>query len=223
MKNNDNAIPEQDVTLHTDMPDAQDIKDEAGTSDMPNAQGDTAPCANDTPCADCANKPCTACEAECDADTPSGDGDDEKPADPLAELVALILEKENKYMRLAAEYDNFRKRTAKERESLTGFIVRDTAAKFLPVLDSLNLAIAQGGDEATAAGLVLIDRSMTAVLTSIGIEEITDTDTFDPNLHNAVMHIDDPSLPENSVVEVLQKGYKYNDIVIRHAMVKVAN
>ncbi|HWP79063.1 MAG TPA: nucleotide exchange factor GrpE [Candidatus Acidoferrum sp.] len=136
-----------------------------------------------------------------------------------AQLAAL----DDKYMRLAAEYDNFRKRTAKEREALTGFVVRDTAAKFLPVLDSLNIAISGGGNEAVTAGLTLVSRAICDVLTSVGIEEIETAGTFDPNLHNAVVHIDDPALPENSVVEVLQKGYKYKDIVIRHAMVKVAN
>ncbi|MPM50557.1 Protein GrpE [bioreactor metagenome] len=138
----------------------------------------------------------------------------------LKEQLAAL---DDKYMRLAAEYDNFRKRTAKERDALTGFVVRDTAAKFLPVLDSLNIAISGGGDEAVTAGLTLVSRSISDVLTSVGIEEIEASGTFDPNMHHAIVHIDDPTLPENSVVEVLQKGYKYKDIVIRHAMVKVAN
>ncbi len=150
--------------------------------------------------------------------------------DTIAELECRLAAQEDqlvslddKYKRLAAEYDNFRKRTAKERDALTGFVVRDTAAKFLPVLDSLNIAISQGGSEAVTAGLSMVARSICDVLTSVGIEEIEATDTFDPNLHHAIVHIDDPTLPENSVVEILQKGYKYKDIVIRHAMVKVAN
>jgi len=154
----------------------------------------------------------------------------EEMTDPSVDFKAQISELrdqldalDDKYKRLAAEYDNFRKRTAKERESLTGFVVRDTAAKFLPVLDSLNIAISGGGNEAVTAGLTLVARSIGDVLTSVGIEEIEASGTFDPNMHHAIVHIDDPALPENSVVEVLQKGYKYKDIVIRHAMVKVAN
>ena len=80
-----------------------------------------------------------------------------------------------------------------------------------------------GGNEAVTAGLSLVARSIGDVLTSVGIEEIEASGVFDPNMHHAIVHIDDPTLPENSIAEVLQKGYKYKDIVIRHAMVKVAN
>ena len=166
----------------------------------------------------------TGAQAKVPEETP------QEVVDPTAEYKAQaaglkeqLSALEDKYMRLAAEYDNFRKRTAKERDALTAFVVRDTAAKFLPVLDSLNIAISGGGNEAVTAGLTLVARSISDVLTSVGIEEIEASGTFDPNMHHAIVHIDDPTLPENSVVEILQKGYKYKDIVIRHAMVKVAN
>jgi molecular chaperone GrpE len=161
-------------------------------------------------------------EAEAKAPQESADSTAEYRAqvDDLKDQLAAL---DDKYKRLAAEYDNFRKRTAKERDALTGFVVRDTAAKFLPVLDSLNIAISGGGNEAVTAGLSLVARSIGDVLTSVGIEEIEASGAFDPNMHHAIVHIDDPTLPENSVAEVLQKGYKYKDIVIRHAMVKVAN
>ncbi|MBQ2697316.1 MAG: nucleotide exchange factor GrpE, partial [Clostridia bacterium] len=141
----------------------------------------------------------------------------EQPAVPTAE--EQLAELNDRYMRLAAEYDNFRKRTARERESLTAFVVCDTAARFLPVIDSLQLAEAHknGKPEDILAGLDKVLEALTTTLKSIGLEEIDTSGEFDPNWHNAVMHVEDESLPANAIAEVFQKGYKYQDKVVRHA------
>ena len=140
-------------------------------------------------------------------------------------LAKLVSDGNDKYLRLAAEYDNFRKRTARERESLTAFVVSETVQKFLPVLDSLQLADAHrdGNPEDILAGLDKVLEALNATLASLGLTEIDTSGEFDPNLHNAVMHVEDESLPKNSIVEVFQKGYLYQGKVVRHAMVKVAN
>ena len=129
--------------------------------------------------------------------------------DPLMEeLEALkteLDEKESKYLRLAAEYDNFRKRSQKEKESIYADAKSDAVLAFLPVYDNL-------------------DRALKQVLTKLGIEEIPALgQPFDPALHNAVMHVEDESAGENTVVEVFQTGFKLGEKVIRFAMVKVAN
>ena len=101
----------------------------------------------------------------------------------------------------------------------------ETVQKFLPVLDSLQLADAHrdGNPEDILAGLDKVLEALNATLTSLGLTEIDTSGEFDPNLHNAVMHVEDESLPKNSIVEVFQKGYLYQGKVVRHAMVKVAN
>ena len=148
-----------------------------------------------------------------------------QPEPEQPSLEQQLAEQNDKYMRLAAEYDNFRKRTARERESLTAFVVSETVQKFLPVLDSLQLADAHrdGNPEDILAGLDKVLEALNATLTSLGLTEIDASGEFDPNLHNAVMHVEDESLPKNSIVEVFQKGYLYQGKVVRHAMVKVAN
>ena len=147
--------------------------------------------------------------------TPEESGVAVQPEPEQPSLEQQLAEQNDKYMRLAAEYDNFRKRTARERESLTAFVVSETVQKFLPVLDSLQLA------DAHREGKVL--EALNATLASLGLTEIDTSGEFDPNLHNAVMHVEDESLPKNSIVEVFQKGYLYQGKVVRHAMVKVAN
>lgn len=137
----------------------------------------------------------------------------------------LIKEEKEKYLRLCAEYDNFRKRSQKERESLYADIKADTLLKFLPVYDNLERALAQStADEAYRKGVEMIMTQFNTTLEKLGITEIEALGkTFDPNMHNAVMHIEDENFGENEVVEVFQKGFKLNDKVIRFAMVKVAN
>ena len=146
----------------------------------------------------------------------------EAPADPLAEQLA---QQEDKYLRLAAEYDNFRKRTAKEKESIWTEVKANTAAAFLPVYDNLERAIKQEtADEAYKKGVEMTMNQLKEVFSKLGIEEIPALgEQFDPNLHNAVMHIDDENLGENVVAQVFQAGFRCGEKVIRFAMVQVAN
>ncbi len=137
------------------------------------------------------------------------------------ELAAL----NDKYLRLCAEYDNFRRRSQKEKEALYGGIKADTAVQFLPVYDNLERALNQStDDEAYRKGVEMIMNQFCATLEKLGISPIDCLgQTFDPSLHNAVMHVEDESKGENEIVEVFQKGFKMGEKVIRFAMVKVAN
>ena len=158
---------------------------------------------------------------------------EEVPEEPVQEteqtpeetLQAAIREQEDKYLRLLAEYDNYRKRSQKEKENAWTSAKADTAKEFLPVYDNLERALKQEtADEAYAKGVQMIMTQLKNVLEKLGIEEIpAQGETFDPNVHNAVMHIDDEELGENVVAEVFQAGFRIGDKVIRHAMVKVAN
>ena len=137
----------------------------------------------------------------------------------------LIKEEKEKYLRLAAEYDNFRKRSQKERDSLYNDIKADTLLKFLPVYDNLERALKQAtADEAYRKSVEMIMTQFTTTMEKLGVTEIEAAgQKFDPTIHNAVMHVEDESFGENEVVEVFQKGFKLNNKVIRFAMVKVAN
>ena len=152
---------------------------------------------------------------------------EEQAAEPTPEeaLQASLREQEDKYLRLLAEYDNYRKRSQKEKENAWTTAKADTAKEFLPVYDNLERALKQETtDEAYAKGVLMIMTQLKTVLEKLGIEEIPALgETFDPNFHNAVMHMEDESLGENTVAEVFQTGFKIGDKVIRHAMVKVAN
>lgn len=127
-------------------------------------------------------------------------------------------------LRTTAEYDNYRKRTQREKTELYTSVAADTVGKMLPVLDSIESALACGAADAEklAGGLELIAKQMNKSLSDIGVTEV-ETESFDPNMHDAVMHIEDESLPENAVTDVFRKGYKLGDTVIRPATVKVAN
>jgi molecular chaperone GrpE len=140
------------------------------------------------------------------------------------------LEKENaelndRYLRVCAEYDNFRRRSQKEREALYADIKADTITKFLPVYDNLERALKQGTeDEAYRKGVEMIMNQFNATMEKLGVTEIDCLgQKFDPTLHNAVMHVDDPEKGENEIVDVFQKGFMIGDKVVRFAMVKVAN
>ena len=136
-----------------------------------------------------------------------------------------LLEAKDKLLRLAAEYDNFRKRTAREREVMYGTVVADTISMFLPVLDNLQRAeTAPTSDPAYAQGIAMITKQFTDILAKAGVEEIEAIGKpFDSELHNAVMHEEREGAGESEVVEVFQKGYKTASRVIRHSVVKVAN
>ena len=143
----------------------------------------------------------------------------------LEQAKTALAAQEDKYLRLAAEYDNYRKRTAKEKEALWTDVKADTAAAFLPVYDNLERAVNQPtADEAYKKGVEMTMNQLKEVLSKLGITEIPALgQPFDPNLHNAVMHIDDENLGENEVAEVFQAGFQCGEKVIRFAMVKVAN
>ena len=124
-----------------------------------------------------------------------------------------------------AEFDNFRKRTEKEKSSMYIIGAKDIIEKILPVVDNFErgLAQAQEGD-AFADGMKKIYKQLTTTLESLGVEPIEAVDKeFNPDLHNAVMHVEDESVGDNIIVEELQKGYTYKGFVVRHSMVKVAN
>lgn len=142
----------------------------------------------------------------------------------LSELEASIAERDDKYLRLCAEYDNFRRRSAKEREGVYSDAYADAINALLPVLDNLGRAVGCEDAKALADGLALILKSFDEGLAKLGVEEIKAVgETFNPDRHYAVMHVDDENYGENEVVEVLQKGYVRGDKVIRYAVVKVAN
>lgn len=132
---------------------------------------------------------------------------------------------DDKYLRLAAEYDNYRKRTAKEKETLWTSAKADTVAAFLPVYDNLERAMKQDTtDEAYKKGVEMTMNQLKEVLSKLGVTEIPALgEPFDPNLHNAVMHIDDENFGENIISQVFQAGFQCGDKVIRFAMVQVAN
>lgn len=143
----------------------------------------------------------------------------------VAELEEKLKECEDRYLRVLAEYDNFRKRSAKEKDSLYADACADSLKELLPVLDTLErAAVAEGDAEKLHVGIEMTLKCFTDALTKLKVTEMDCLGkTFDPNLQNAVMHIDDESCGENEVVEVLMKGYERDGRVIRHAMVKVAN
>ncbi len=146
-------------------------------------------------------------------------------ADAMQALQDALKEKDDQYLRLLAEYDNYRKRSQKEKEERWISAKSDTTKAFFPVYDNLERALKQEtSDEAYAKGVQMIMTQLQEVLEKLGVQEIAALgQPFDPQLHNAVMHIDDEAVGENEVVEVFQTGFKIGDKVVRHAMVKVAN
>lgn len=129
------------------------------------------------------------------------------------------------YLRLAAEFDNFRKRTIKEKDASYGNGKADAVAKLLPVYDNLERALNQPtADEAFKKGVEMTMNELVKILTSLGVEIFGAVgDGFDPEKHNAIMHTENPDLGENTVSMVFQKGFKLGDKVVRFAMVQVAN
>ena len=129
------------------------------------------------------------------------------------------------HLRLAAEYDNFRKRTIKEKEASYGNGKADAVAKMLPVYDNLERALNQETtDAAFKKGVEMTMAELVKIFTALGVEIFGNVgDQFDPNLHNAVMHIENEEMEENSISAVFQKGFKIGDKVVRFAMVQVAN
>ena len=142
----------------------------------------------------------------------------------LEAKAAELAELNDKYLRLAAEYDNFRRRSAKERDNIYGDAFEEALSAFLPVVDNLERAARYADGESVAKGVEMVLRSVSDTMARLGITEIeAEGKEFDPQLHTAVMHVEDEQYGESEVVEVLQKGYTRGDRVLRYAMVKVAN
>lgn len=144
----------------------------------------------------------------------------------LSALQAQYDELNDRYLRMAAEYDNFRKRSRAERDSVHAEAVAYAVKALLATVDNLSRALAQPTEDAAyKQGIEMTYNQMMESFQSLGVTEIVSEPgtAFDPNLHNAVMHIDDDSFGENVIAEVFQKGFQLGDKVIRHAMVKVAN
>ncbi len=130
----------------------------------------------------------------------------------------------DKYLRMIAEYDNFRKRSIKEKEGAYADAYADALSAILPVIDNLERALAFSEGEALTEGVKMTLRQFEDALTRLGVEAYgARGDVFDPHFHNAVMQAEDPELEANTIAEVFQKGYKKGDKIIRDAMVKVAN
>ena len=144
----------------------------------------------------------------------------------LEAAEATLAEEKDKYLRMLAEYDNFRRRTAKEKDTIYGDAAADTVKGLLPVIDTLERAAAgltpEDAESPLGKGITMILKSAQDALTKLGVEEVP-TDEFNPDIHNAVMHVEDDSLPEGAIVAVFQTGYRKGDHIIRYARVQVAN
>ena len=182
----------------------------------------------DTPAADTAVADTPAADTPVE-EAPQADAAPAEETNPLLEELETLKNnlavQEEKFLRLAAEYDNFRKRSQKEKESAWTDARAETVKAFLPVYDNLERALKQETtDEAYKKGVEMTMTGLKDILSKLGLEEIPALgETFDPNVHNAVMHVEDESAGENTVVEVFQTGFKAGDKVVRFAMVKVAN
>ena len=137
---------------------------------------------------------------------------------------ASLAEQNDKYMRMMAEYDNFRKRSAKEKEGIYSDAYADALTAILPIIDNLERAVGVSEAEAVLKGLEMTLKGADEALTKMGVEAFgAEGDVFDPNIHNAVMMVDDENRNSGEIVSVFQKGYKKGDKIIRYAMVTVAN
>ena len=150
----------------------------------------------------------------------------ESPEDKIKELEQAVKDNFDKFLRKAAEFENFRKRTNNEKAGMYNNGVRDTVEKLLPVIDNFERAVETSEEKESSLykGVEMILKQFLEIIASLGVEEIPALgEPFDPNVHSAVMHVEDEKCDENVVVEVFQKGYRLGDRVIRPSMVKVAN
>ena len=159
----------------------------------------------------------------------------ETPAEETVETAEEVVEtnpwvekynaERDAHLRVAAEYDNFRKRTIKEKEASYGNGKADAVAKMLPIYDNLERALNQPTEDAAyKKGVEMTMNELVKIFTALGVEIFGNAgDAFDPNLHNAVMHIDSEELGENTIAQVFQKGFKIGEKIVRFAMVQVAN
>lgn len=164
-------------------------------------------------------------QAEAPQASTEGPAPQEDRVDEAERWKAAVAEQEDKFLRLCAEYDNFRKRTQKEKESIYADATAKAVSALLPVYDNLERALKQETcDEAYKKGVEMTMKGLQDALTALGVETIPALgESFDPNRHNAVMHCDDPEAGESTIVEVFQQGFICGEKVIRFSMVKVAN
>lgn len=166
----------------------------------------------------------TACEAEEAAKEESKGKEEKVPKKAQKEIDELknkLAEYDDRYLRLAAEYDNYRKRTIKEKSDAHADAYCDAVKAILPLADSLDKALEFSPED---EGIKALSKLFADILSKLGVTVIeSDGKEFDPNLHNAIMHEDDEALGENLVVQTFQTGYMLGEKVIRHAMVKVVN
>lgn len=142
----------------------------------------------------------------------------------IARLTAEAKEKDDKHLRLAAEYDNFRRRSREEKEAAYANAMADTVAELLPIIDNLERAAGYEDGEKVKEGLRMIAGTVSSTLAKLGVEAFgAPGDKFDPNLHNAVLHEEDDSDREDEITDVFEKGYKRGNRIIRFAMVKTVN
>lgn len=206
--------------------DAEEVKEEVPAEEAPDTES--------------VEETCEAASEESEDDTPAAEGTE--AADQSQEEIqkksifgkkkekkdkkdTKIEELTDRLQRTMAEFDNFRKRTEKEKASMYVIGAKEIIEKMLPVVDNFEraLANAQEGD-AFAEGVQMIYKQLMTAFDEMGVKAIEAVgQQFDPNLHNAVMHVDDPEQEDNVIVEEFQKGYTYKDFVVRHSMVKVAN
>ena len=144
--------------------------------------------------------------------------------DQIKKLTNEVETLKERLLRINAEYDNYRKRTAKEKEGIYTDACYDVLKEIIPVVDNIERAyMAEGNIDDLKKGIEMTIKGLESAFAKLGVEEIDASSDFDPNLHQAVMHVDDDTLGANQVAEVFQKGYKRGDKVIRHTVVKVAN
>lgn len=166
----------------------------------------------------------TAEEASEDADEKDELDMLRKSKDEIKKLTNQVETLKDRLLRLTAEYENYRKRTAKEKEGIYTDACTDVLKEVLPTLDNLERAYAADGSvEDLKKGIEMTMKGLQASFEKLGVEEIPVDEGFDPNLHQAVMHVEDENLDKNVVAEVFMKGYRKGDKVIRHTVVKVAN
>ncbi len=147
-----------------------------------------------------------------------------KLEDKISELEASLAEQKDKYMRMMAEYDNFRKRSAKEKDETYSDAYSDALSHLLPIIDNLERAVGVSEADAVLKGLEMTLKGAGDALEKLGVTSFgAKGDEFDPNMHNAVMTVDSAEQSEGQIVDVFQKGYKRGDKIIRYAMVTVAN
>ncbi len=168
-------------------------------------------------------------EEGCESAAPEKEKKEKKPdkKELLAEIEQLkseLAELNDKHLRMAAEYDNFRRRSREEKDGIYESSLGDTVSALLPIIDNLERAALYDDGEKVKEGLAMTAKAATQALESLGVESFGSVgESFDPNLHNAVLHVEDESLGDGEIIEVFQKGYKKGKRIIRFAMVKVAN